>query len=82
MSTISTATEREYSAGGSIVGTVATALKRLWVTYITWRIERAAMAHLRSMSDRQLKDLGLSRSEIEGAVAGERATDRSLRHRD
>ena len=46
MSTISTATEREHSAGGSIVGTVATAPKRLWVAYITWRIERAAMAHL------------------------------------
>ena len=82
MSAISTATEREYSAGGSIDGTMATALKGLWVAYITWRIERAAMAHLRSMSDRQLKDIGLSRSEIEGAVAGERATDRTFRGRD
>jgi len=40
MSTISTATEREHSAGGSIVGTVATALKRLWVAYITWRMNQ------------------------------------------
>jgi uncharacterized protein YjiS (DUF1127 family) len=77
MSTTSTATARQYSASRSIVGRVAAASKRLWVAYITWRIERAAMAHLRSMSDRELEDLGLSRSQIEGAVAGKRASDRA-----
>jgi uncharacterized protein YjiS (DUF1127 family) len=79
MSTISTATERHYSAGGSLVGRIAAAFKRLWVAYITWRVEQAAMAHLRSMSDRELEDLGLSRSQIEGAVGGERASDHALR---
>jgi uncharacterized protein YjiS (DUF1127 family) len=78
MSTISTATERQYSASGSIIGRIAAASKRLWVAYITWRIEQAAMTHLRSMSDRELEDLGLSRSQIEGAVAGERASDRAF----
>jgi uncharacterized protein YjiS (DUF1127 family) len=76
MSTIATA--HQHSASGSIVGKVAAAFKRLWVAYITWRIEQAAMAHLRSMSDRELEDLGLSRSQIEDAVAGKRASDRVL----
>jgi uncharacterized protein YjiS (DUF1127 family) len=78
MSTISTTTAHPHNGSGSIVGRVAAASKRLWVAYITWRIEQAAMAHLRSMSDRALEDLGLSRSQIEGAVAGKRASDRAL----
>jgi uncharacterized protein YjiS (DUF1127 family) len=78
MSTISTATAHQHSASGSVVGRIAAAIRRLWVAYITWRIEQAAMAHLRSMSDRELEDLGLSRSQIEGAVASKRASDRAL----
>ena len=78
MSTISTATAHQHSASGSIVGKAAAAFKRLWVAYITWRIEQAAIAHLRSMNDRELEDLGLSRSQIEGAVSGERASDRAF----
>jgi uncharacterized protein YjiS (DUF1127 family) len=41
------------------------------VAYLTWRIERAAITQLGSMSDRQLRDIGISRSEIESAVRGE-----------
>jgi uncharacterized protein YjiS (DUF1127 family) len=37
------------------------------VAYITWRIERAAIAHLCVMSDRQLKDIA-SRYEITRVV--------------
>ncbi len=40
------------------------ALKRAWVAYINWRLERAAMGQLWSMSDRELKDIGLIRSEV------------------
>jgi len=43
-------------------------LKRLWVAYRNWRIEQQAIDQLRSMSDAQLKDIGLVRSRIEIAV--------------
>src|SRR5262245_34669318 len=39
----------------SVTGLLAVA-KRCWVAYITWRIESAAIAHLRAMSDRELDD--------------------------
>jgi uncharacterized protein YjiS (DUF1127 family) len=38
------------------------------MAYITWRIEQAAIAQLWAMSDRELKDIGLTRSEITRAV--------------
>lgn len=53
-------------------------LKRWWKAYMTWRIEQVAIAQLWSMSDRELKDIGLTRSEITGAVRGEAARDRAF----
>ena len=47
--------------------------------YTSWRLHKAAIAQLRSMSDRQLADIGVSRSEIEHAVRGKR--DRAVSHR-
>jgi uncharacterized protein YjiS (DUF1127 family) len=41
------------------------------MAYIAWRIEQAAIAQLVSMSDRALKDIGLTRGQIPGAVRGE-----------
>jgi uncharacterized protein YjiS (DUF1127 family) len=61
-----------------MVGLVAS-LKRWWVAYMTWRIERAAIDRLCSMSDRALKDIGLTRSGIPDAVKGERAADRAFK---
>jgi len=43
-------------------------LKRLWAAYLNWRVEQQAIAHLRSMSDAQLKDIGLVRSQFESVV--------------
>ena len=60
-----------------MVGLVAS-LKRWWVAYMTWRIEQAAIDRLCSMSDRALKDIGLTRSGIPDAVKGERAADRAF----
>jgi uncharacterized protein YjiS (DUF1127 family) len=54
-----------------LVKDLAATLNRSCVTYLTWRIERAAITQLGSMSDRQLKDIGISRSEIDSAVRGE-----------
>ena len=46
-------------------------LNRWCVAYLTWRIERAAITQLWSMSDRQLRDIGISRSEIDSAMRDE-----------
>ena len=57
------------------------ALKRQWATYENWRIQQQAMARLRSMSDAQLKDIGLVRSQIEIALrAGMGLEQRQLTH--
>src|SRR5262245_42171160 len=52
------------------------ALKRLWVAYINWRVEQAAIVQLRSASNRRLEDMGLTPSEISGAAKGERPAER------
>jgi uncharacterized protein YjiS (DUF1127 family) len=49
-----------------------------WDAYATRRGRALAAAHLRSFSDEQLKDIGLSRCEIEFAIANGRAS----RHRE
>jgi uncharacterized protein YjiS (DUF1127 family) len=53
--------------GGGLMGVVKTML----TVYLKRRIERAAIVQLNAMSDRELRDIGLARSEIEGAVRGE-----------
>jgi len=45
--------------------------KSLLTAYLTRRIQRAAIIQLHAMSDRELKDIGLTRSQIEWAVRGE-----------
>jgi hypothetical protein len=52
----------------SWVRQMAGSLERWMVTYMDCKIEQAAIARLRSMSDRELKDIGVSRSDIAGAV--------------
>jgi uncharacterized protein YjiS (DUF1127 family) len=55
---------------------MAATLKRWWVAYTSWRLEQLAIGRLRGFSDRQLKDIGLVRSEIEHAVRYGTARDR------
>jgi len=64
--------DRARSPGG-VIATV----KRLWIAYRRRRNERAAIIQLYAMSDRELRDIGLTRSEIAGAVRGERDQGRS-----
>jgi uncharacterized protein YjiS (DUF1127 family) len=67
-------------AGAAAIGhTVAGAMGRWWVAYMTWRIERLAIARLRTISDRQLEDMGIVRSQIELEVKGEIARNRVFR---
>jgi uncharacterized protein YjiS (DUF1127 family) len=47
------------------------------LAYMTWHLERAAIAQLWSMSDRELKDMGLNRSGIAAAVRGDTARGRA-----
>jgi len=49
-------------------GRLLEALQRQWVAYQDWRIRQQAITRLRSMSDAELKDIGLVRSQIEIAV--------------
>jgi uncharacterized protein YjiS (DUF1127 family) len=43
-------------------------LRRWWLAYTAWRIERSTARCLYALSDRQLKDIGIARSEIEYIV--------------
>jgi uncharacterized protein YjiS (DUF1127 family) len=69
MTTISSGlTARQGIAGQSWGRELVVICKRWWATYTAWRIEQEAISQLWSMSDRELKDIGLTRSEIPGAV--------------
>ena len=52
------------------------AMKRWWGSFVRRRMELEEASQLWSMSDRELKDIGLTRSQIMGAVTGEVARDR------
>ena len=57
------------------------ALQRQWAAYRNWHTQQQAVARLRSMSDAQLKDIGLVRSQIEIAVrTGMGPEQRQLTH--
>jgi uncharacterized protein YjiS (DUF1127 family) len=51
----------------------------MWLAYINWRLEEAVINQLWSMNDRDLKDIGLTRSEITSAVKGDLTRDRTFR---
>ena len=50
------------------LGTLCRLAGRMLLSVARWREERRAIAALRSMSDHQLKDIGLNRTEIVHAV--------------
>jgi uncharacterized protein YjiS (DUF1127 family) len=43
-------------------------LRSLWLRLIAWHIRRGTRAALRSLDDRTLRDIGLTRGEIESAA--------------
>jgi uncharacterized protein YjiS (DUF1127 family) len=47
---------------------VLAAASRRWSAYCRWRAEQIAIGQLSAMSDRELRDIGLIRSEIDRAV--------------
>jgi uncharacterized protein YjiS (DUF1127 family) len=56
------------SFGSRLWQGVSGAAKRWVVAEATRRMEAAAIAQLRTMSDRELRDIGIHRAEIEFAV--------------
>src|SRR5262249_27602177 len=68
MRTFSPTTLPRNFAGDSIIESVAKALKRWWLAYMDWRLQRLTIELLRGMSDRELKDIDLCRSQIEFEV--------------
>lgn len=70
MSTVLSTQARPQDAAGQASGGLFDILKRLWTAYLVRKMERAAIAHLCAMSDRELKDLGLTRPQIVDAVRG------------
>ena len=61
-------------------GALIAAMKTWWTAYLTRRNEREAILQLRAMSDRELRDIGLNRSQIEGAVRGQLDQRPFIRH--
>jgi uncharacterized protein YjiS (DUF1127 family) len=60
--------DRARSRGSTLI----TAVRALWTSYLIRCIERATIIQLQAMSDRELLDIGLTRSEIAWVVRGER----------
>ena len=71
---MSTIHHRGSLAGGFVNGT-GRVLRRWWMAYIKWRLERLAISKVKAMSDRELKDIGICRVQMEFAVRGEAARD-------
>jgi uncharacterized protein YjiS (DUF1127 family) len=82
MSTLSITPRQRQRAStrSSSYGLFAT-FKRWWITYLNWQRERVAIAHLSRLSDRELKDIGLHRSQIPSAVRGDATSPRMSVHR-
>jgi uncharacterized protein YjiS (DUF1127 family) len=77
MSTISSIAPQRASAS-AIAHALWSTVTRWWVVYMTWRIEQLAITRLKEVSDRQLKDIGVARSQIKSAVTGRIVRDHML----
>jgi uncharacterized protein YjiS (DUF1127 family) len=66
----STTIEAHQESRTGILRMLGAAMTGLYAAYILWRTERTAIAVLRSMSDRALNDIGLTRTDITRAVRG------------
>ena len=58
----------QTKVGESWLRRVISAAGRRWQAYGRWRAEQVAIGQLSAMSDRELQDIGLIRSEIDRAV--------------
>jgi uncharacterized protein YjiS (DUF1127 family) len=70
MSHIVSTNAGRQSAASEFFGRMAKAIRRGWDIYRAWHIQEATIAYLKSLSDRELKDIGLTREQIDCAVRG------------
>lgn len=68
MSELSKAVWLRALAAESAPWRIGKVLTRWYLAYMDWRIQSLAVNRLRNMSDRELKDIGLLRSQIEFEV--------------
>jgi uncharacterized protein YjiS (DUF1127 family) len=73
--------QRQRTTASTIYGLLET-IERWWVAYLTWQLERAAIAHLALLSDRELKDIELHRSQPPAAVPDDANSVRMSDHHD
>ena len=64
-------------SGGSASRWLGAVLKRWWIARMQRRLDRLAIRQLRAMSDRELRDIGVGRSQIEFCVRAGRDRDRN-----
>lgn len=68
--------------GKSWLRRLGTLLQSRWIAYCEWRLEQIAIDQLNAMTDRELRDIGLNRSDIGLAVKlGPTSVIRKLRRR-
>jgi uncharacterized protein YjiS (DUF1127 family) len=70
MSAISNSLAQREALAATALRGVGRALRTWWTAYMNWRLEQLAIKTLQSMSDRELRDMGVSRSAIAFAVKG------------
>ena len=70
MSTIFRTSADEVGRTRSLGSAMVASAKAWWMAYLIWRIERVALLQLEAMSDRELEDIGVTRSRTERAVKG------------
>jgi uncharacterized protein YjiS (DUF1127 family) len=69
MRTVSSACGAPRGLAGQVwIWAIIAPLRRWLLAYRKWTVERAAIARLQSMTDRELKDIGVTRTDINGAV--------------
>ncbi len=51
-------------------GSIREAMSAAWANYQDWSESRRATRHLRSLDDRMLRDIGVSRAEINRMIFG------------
>jgi uncharacterized protein YjiS (DUF1127 family) len=74
---LSASTPLYRRAAQSVGRSVERTFKRWWAVYTAWHREQRAMAELLSMSDRDLRDIGINRCEILRAVRSDTPRERT-----
>ncbi len=60
----------------SLAGRILSRAFSAWRAYLRWYERRAAKHHLHQLDDRILRDIGISRSEIDWAIRDGRSAER------